>query len=189
MNLSMLRNSQSSYGWLAILLHWISALAILSLFALGLWMVELDYYSEWYTKAPYYHKSVAIILAMVILFRVLWKRRQVSPQALGKPWEQTGAKLAHLSLYTLLLCLFTSGYLISTADGRGIEVFSWFTVPAMAELVENQEDIAGDFHEWLAYSLIALTVLHAMAALKHHYWDKDTSLIRMLKPLNNQQQK
>jgi cytochrome b561 len=95
--------------------------------------------------------------------------------------------VAHFALYILLLCLFISGYLISTADGRGIEVFNWFIVPSMGEFVDNQEDLAGAFHDWLAYGLVCLVVLHVLAALKHHYLDKDTSLVRMLKPLSNQQ--
>jgi len=185
----MFKNSHSSYGWIAIVLHWLSAVVVLSMFAIGLWMVDLDYYSEWYKTAPYYHKSVGILLATLTVFRVLWKRKQVAPQAMGKSWERRGAKAAHFALYTLLLCMFISGYLISTADDRGIEVFNWFTLPSMGEFVDNQEDFAGDFHEWLAYSLISLVVLHALAALKHHYVDKDTILIRMLKPLSNQQHK
>lgn len=152
-------------------------------------MVDLDYYSEWYKTAPYYHKSVGILLALVTLFRVFWKRKQIAPQTLGKNWEKTGAKTAHFTLYILLICMFISGYLISTADGRGIEVFTWFTLPSLGEFIDNQEDFAGDVHEWLAYSLISLVVLHALAALKHHWVDKDSSLMRMLKPLIHQQNK
>jgi cytochrome b561 len=183
----MLSNSQSSYGWLAISIHWLSAVVVLSMFTIGLWMVDLDYYSEWYNTAPDYHKSVGILLAIMTVFRVFWTRKQVTPQALGKNWEKKSAKAAHFALYTLLFCLFISGYLISTADGRGVEVFNWFAVPSMGEFVDNQEDIAGEVHEWLAYSMISLVVLHALAALKHHSVDKDTSLIRMLKPLGNKQ--
>lgn len=185
----MLRNSPSSYGWLAIVMHWLTAVVVLSMFAVGLWMVDLNYYSEWYKTAPHYHKSVGILLATMTVFRVFWKCRQISPQALGKNWERRSANAAHFALYTLLICMFISGYLISTADGRGIEVFNWFTTPSMGEFIDNQEDIAGAFHEWLAYSLIGLVVLHALATLKHHCLNKDTTLIRMLNPLSNQQDK
>ena len=77
--------------------------------------------------------------------------------------------------------MFTSGYLISTADGRAIDVFNWFAVPALGELIENQEDIAGDVHFYLAWILIVTASLHAIAALKHHFFNKDDTLKQMLR--------
>ncbi|MOA52423.1 hypothetical protein D3C78_1757160 [compost metagenome] len=73
-----------------------------------------------------------------------------------------------------------SGYLISTADGRGIEVFGWFTVPATLSGIDGQEDIAGVVHLWLAWGLIGMAALHALAALKHHFIDRDATLSQML---------
>jgi len=181
----MLKNTSTSYGWISIVLHWLSAIAVIGLFAVGFWMVDLNYYSEWYRTAPYYHKSVGLILAFIILLRVIWKMRQVVPAPLGKPIENKAAELVHRLIYLLMFSLFISGYLISTADGRGIDVFDWFTVPSIGELIANQEDIAGLVHEWLAYSLIALAVVHAVAAIKHHLIDKDNTLKRMLKPIED----
>ena len=76
--------------------------------------------------------------------------------------------------------MFLSGYLISTADGRGIEVFNWFEVPGLGSFIENQEDLAGQVHEYAAYILIGLSSLHALAALKHHFMNKDNTLKKML---------
>ena len=81
----------------------------------------------------------------------------------------------------LLAVLLMTGYLISTADGRGVEVFSLFTVPSMGEFIDNQEDIAGLIHEYVAWSLIIFAALHALAALKHHFINRDRTLTRMLK--------
>lgn len=180
----MLHNSQHSYGWVAISIHWLSAIVVLAMFAVGYWMVDLSYYSEWYKTAPHYHKSVGLLLTALTLFRLGWKIKQVSPQALGNKLEQIGAKLGHIGIYALLMAIFISGYLISTADGRGIEVFNWFTLPGLGELFPDQEDIAGLIHEWLAYGLMALVAVHSLAAIKHHFIDKDLTLKRMLKPLS-----
>ncbi|MGB7994663.1 MAG: cytochrome b, partial [Photobacterium halotolerans] len=98
----------------------------------------------------------------------------------GAAWEKALAKLAHLVIYVLLFGLFVSGYLISTSDGRGIEVFDWLTVPSMGELFPDQSDVAGEIHEYLAYALIGLATLHAVAALKHHFVNKDNTLKKML---------
>ena len=73
-----------------------------------------------------------------------------------------------------------SGYLISTADGRGVSVFGLFEVPASLTGIPDQEDVAGVLHEWLAWGLIILAGLHALAAIKHHFIDRDATLSRML---------
>ena len=72
-----LRNSTSRYGWVSIFMHWGVALAVVGLFALGLWMVGLDYYSTWRKDAPDLHKSIGLVLLGVMVLRVLW--RFVSP--------------------------------------------------------------------------------------------------------------
>ena len=95
--------------------------------------------------------------------------------------ENLAAHLAHLALYALLAGLFVSGYLISTADGLGIEVFGWFELPATLT-GDNQEDLAGEIHEILAWLLMGLVGVHMLAALKHHFINKDQTLTRMIKP-------
>jgi cytochrome b561 len=76
--------------------------------------------------------------------------------------------------------LMCSGYLISTADGRGIWIFELVEVPAVTALIENQEDIAGEIHFILAWCLIGLVAVHAAAAFKHHFINKDDTLKKML---------
>jgi cytochrome b561 len=75
-----------------------------------------------------------------------------------------------------------SGYLISTADGRAIEVFAQFQIPALPWSIEQQEDLAGEVHESLAWILMGLVALHALAAVKHQLIDKDATLMRMIRP-------
>ncbi len=182
----MLTNTSNSYGWIAIAFHWLSALAVFGLFALGYWMVDLDYYSSWYKEAPHLHKSIGLLLALLTLARIGWKIKQTTPKGIGAKWEIAAAHFTHLALYLLLLSIFLTGYLISTADGRGIDVFNWFTLPSSGEWVEHQEDIAGDIHRWLAYTVIGLAILHAAAAIKHHVISKDNTLKRMLTPTINE---
>jgi cytochrome b561 len=172
--------SITQYNKLAKFLHWLSAIVIISLFAVGLWMVDLNYYSEWYKTAPHVHKSVGLILFFVTLFRIIWKKITPSPEIEGKKWEKQGAKIAHTAIYILLFCIMTSGYLISTADGSSIDIFNWVSIPGLGSFVENQEDIAGNVHYYLAITLIGLAVLHALAALKHHFINKDNTLKKML---------
>ncbi|HET8791552.1 MAG TPA: cytochrome b, partial [Modicisalibacter sp.] len=50
----MWRDSSGGWGLASILIHWISALAIVGLFALGWWMTELSYYDTWYQLGPWW---------------------------------------------------------------------------------------------------------------------------------------
>ncbi|CAH0529543.1 cytochrome b [Vibrio hippocampi] len=173
-------SASKNYNVIARLLHWLSAIVIIAMFAAGLWMVDLSYYSEWYRTAPHWHKSTGVLLAALTLFRLIWKWLTPTPAMEGKPLEQMAAKIGHRLLYTALAVIFISGYLISTSDGRGIEVFDWFIIPGGGEWFAQQSDIAGEVHFYAAWSLIIMAAGHAIAALKHHFINKDNTLKKML---------
>ena len=175
-----IRNSLQRFGLIAILLHWGMALLIITLFFLGEYMVDLDYYDPWYKAAPNLHWSFGIIVTILLIIRLIWRLSNPHPVIIGKPWEQYSARWVHRLFYALIIAVVISGYLITTADGQGISVFYWFEVPASFQGFENQEDIAGEFHEWLTHILIFLVVLHTLAALKHHFFNHDATLFRML---------
>lgn len=164
--------------WL-ITVHWLSALVVVGMFAVGIWMVDLTYYSEWYRTAPHWHKSVGLVLAVVTIGRLLMRSKTQRPVRYGNKLEQSLSSVGHMAIYALLLTIFVSGYLISTADGRGIEVFNWFTVPGAGELFTDQSDIAGEVHEYAAFGLIGLAIIHALAAFKHHFINRDATLSQM----------
>jgi cytochrome b561 len=84
-------------------------------------------------------------------------------------------------LYFTLFTVLISGYLITSSNDKAIAVFDWFNVTPMVLNIKNQEDIAGVIHYYLAYGIIAFALLHALAALKHHFIDKDKTLKRMTK--------
>jgi cytochrome b561 len=178
----MVRNTQESYGLVAVILHWLVALTVFGMFALGLWMVELTYYDPLYRTAPWVHKSIGVLLFATVLLRVLWRQVNPRPRPLDghSRAERLAAGAAHLLLYLLLFAVMISGYLISTADGKPIDVFGWFSVPATLTGIDNQEDIAGEIHLVLAIILVSLAGVHALAALKHHFIDRDRTLLRIL---------
>lgn len=175
------RNSSSRYGLVSILLHWVAALAVFGLFGLGLWMRGLDYYSSWYRTAPDLHKSIGITLFVLMLARLLWRFLSPPPGAPASHGQFTrlASKAGHALLYLGLFALMISGYLISTADARGISVFGLFEVPATLTSIPDQADVAGLIHEYLAWGLVIFVGLHALAALKHHFIDRDATLVRM----------
>ena len=177
-----LRNSPARYGWVSMVLHWGVALVVFGLFALGLWMVGLDYYSAWRKDAPDLHKSIGITLFAIMLVRIVWRLVSPPPPPLASYSRMTriGAAFGHAFLYVGLFAVMIAGYLISTADGVGIPVFGLFEVPALVSGLPDQADTAGVIHLWLAWAVVIFSGLHALAALKHHFIDRDATLTRML---------
>ncbi|MGP4844690.1 cytochrome b [Marinobacter sp. 1Y8] len=175
-------NTADRYGWVSIVLHWVVALAVFGLFALGTYMVDLTYYDSWYRSAPHIHKSIGLVLFTLVILRLLWRLVSPVPHSLPnhKRWEKVSAKLAHGVLYVLILVAMISGYLISTADNSGIDVFNWFTVPSLTGRQKGLEDTAGLVHYWATWGLLVLAVVHGVGALKHHLIDRDDTLRRML---------
>ncbi|MRI35489.1 cytochrome b [Endozoicomonas sp. OPT23] len=177
------KNTQQGYGRITIMVHWLSALTVFSLFGVGLYMMSLSYYDPLYRTLPWWHKSFGLTLLAVTVFRIIWKAASPTPAALpehGK-WTVRLAKLGHSTLYLLLIAIMLTGYLISTADGRGIPFFGWFEVPAFFDGFEGQEDLAGELHFYLAWGLVIAAAGHGLAAIKHHLIDKDKTLTRMIK--------
>lgn len=177
-----LRNDTERYGLVAILLHWLVALTVFGMFGLGLWMTGLTYYDPWYHRAPALHKSIGVLLFMVMVARLLWRLRNPPPSPLPSHglMERAVAHAVHLWLYIMLFAVMLAGYLIPTADGRAVEVFGLFSVPATLTSLPQQEDLAGTVHLYLAMFLMALVALHIAGALKHHVIDRDRTLKRML---------
>lgn len=141
-------NTPERYGVISAAFHWLSAIIVYGMFALGLWMVTLSYYDGWYHKAPELHKSIGILLMMGLVIRVLWRVISPPPGPLPSysPMTRLAARAGHLALYLLLFAIGISGYLISTADGKPISVFGWFDVPATLADAGAQADFAGALH-------------------------------------------
>jgi len=177
----MIKNSKHGYGRLSIGMHWLMALAFIGMYLLGDYMVGLDYYDSWYHRAPEIHKGIGILLALTMLFRFIWNRSQPRPLDLGdKALHNRLAHLAHNLFYLMVLLLLVTGYLISTAKGKGIDVFELFSIPAVLPENPDRGEIAGDIHEIIATIFILLAMLHAVAAIYHHFVAKDFTLKRML---------
>jgi len=180
----IITDTKNSYGIITILLHWVMAVLIIGLYVLGDYMVGLSYYDEWYNSALWWHDSIGMGVLFLLLIRIAWKSSNVNPGPLKtyKPHEIVIAKIAHILFYILLIIICISGYFIATAKGAGIDFFGWFDVSAIMKLNEVQANLVGKVHEITTYMLVALFVLHVAASLNHHFFYKDITLIRMLKP-------
>ena len=180
----MWRSGRDHYGLVAIGFHWAIAILFVGLVGLGAWMVGLTYYDLWYNDSLSLHKAIGIVVLALALAKFAWKLADRKP-GFGpevRAYERAGATAMHWLLGALLVVLPVTGYLISTSEGAGIDMFGLFEVPTFFDVTAGTRDLAIDLHYYLAYGGIALVGIHAGAALKHTFIDKGSTLIRMLIP-------
>lgn len=175
-------NTANSFGWLTRLLHWLVALHILGLIGLGYYMVDLSYYDPNYHDSLLLHKALGVSALALGAAKVLWFiiNQQPAPTRQLPAWQNRLSDSVHLMLLGMMVLIPLSGYVISTSAGEGIALFGGLELPALMSISDDWRDIAIQTHELLAYGALATTGLHALAALKHQYIDRDSTLKRML---------
>ena len=178
----VLLNTPHRYGIVSMILHWVSVPWIAFLLVSGCWMVGLTYYDPLYTTLPYWHKLLGFLMVALMALRTTWLVVSPLPAPLSDSKFQRGmARAAHLTFYALLWMVCISGYVFLSADGKPIVLTSSLTLPTLFTAPEGTASLAGLVHEWLAYAIGGLAVVHALAALKHHLVDRDDTLKRMIR--------
>lgn len=169
----------TNYDRVAIALHWLTAFLVIANFALAqVW--------DWYPKPTRElmedtHMSFGVLLAAVIVARIVWRLipgHQVA--ALGAGWVQLASKATHYLLYALLVAEAVLGFAFRWGAGRPMEFFGLGIAPMIAEMARPDRRQLREFHEWIGWAIIIIALLHALAALYHHYVVKDRVLERML---------
>jgi cytochrome b561 len=169
------------YHNFAILLHWVIALGVLFMIALGWSMVDIPKGTP--ERAFYFnlHKSIGVTLGVLVLIRLWWRLTHRPPPlpATMPAWEVTAAKVNHGLLYACLVIMPVVGFLASNFTKFGVKYFGIQIGPFFAENQGVRDALQG-VHEILAGLLAVLVVLHVLAAFKHLIVDKDGIFQRML---------
>lgn len=197
---TIMHNPDSRYTKGAIWLHWLVAIGIFALLALGWYMNELpkggdkvasfDLFdlglytvtlSEAVSPRTFYfnlHKSIGLTVFFLIVLRVYWRFTHQPPALTSvKPWERILAHGTHHLLYVLMIVMPLTGLLTTLYSKYGL---SWFSIPVLPGLDEPAlRDIFVDAHEVTATLLIILISLHILGALKHQWIDKKDIMKRM----------
>jgi cytochrome b561 len=176
-----LRNTDSAWGLIAQLLHWLVVAAILLQFVWAWRIDEADSVRLEFALVNQ-HKSIGMTILALAVLRLLWRLagRQPSPPPNMAGWERVAAGVSHWTLYALIFAIPLTGWAYSSAAGYGAEFFGLIDIP---DLVPSDEDLEGVFeeaHEILGQALLVVTALHAGAALRHHFLLHDDVLKRMV---------
>ena len=171
---------EKRYGLIASNLHWITAIAIIVLFALGWTMEPLELSPS---KLKYYawHKWLGLFVLVITLFRLPWRTKNAPPVSTASlPHIMTNfAKFGHAAIYFALIALPLSGWLRSSTAGIEIVIFEKFHVPSLMEKNEEISAIFEIIHWGLGWLLLALIVGHILAIPLHHIRWGDRILPRL----------
>jgi cytochrome b561 len=175
----------SRYSLVAIVLHWVLALAIVANFAVGMYMADLPF-SILRVKLINWHKWAGMSILALSALRLLWRLWHPPPPLSDKvmaampPWQHRAHQGTHLAMYVLFFAVPLLGWLYSSAMGLQIV---WFGVWPLPNLWPVDKELGKllfrPLHEASAYALAALVVLHVAAGLKHQFVDRDGLLLRM----------
>ena len=161
-------------------LHWIMAIIMIALLLLGQSLIG-GHGASW--KATL-HTSLGFMVLGMVIFRIIWRINNPPPAPVaGTPnWQVLAARASHALFYILMIVIPVAGWLAFTAHvkrslGVAPASFFWLTkIPLLPDFGINFHVI----HNWAGKAAIALIALHVLAALKHHFYDKDNTLKRML---------
>ncbi len=168
------------YAWSLRLLHWLMAVLLIGMLALGLYMKALPFSP---TKLQLYswHKWIGITLMALVVLRLSVRFLSAKPRYPSHmgPTSKMMAHLGHWLLYVLMLCIPLSGWLMSSA--KGFQTV-WFGVLPLPDLIQKDLPLGEQLvvvHGWLNWLFIAVLAGHILAALKHQFMDRDAIFHRI----------
>jgi cytochrome b561 len=175
-----LRNTLARYGAVAQLFHWVIVVLIITQFVLAERAEGLSPVAKIGVLGT--HKSVGITILILAVLRLTWRLfNPVPPLPPGTPrWQELAAHASHFLLYALLFIQPVVGWLMSSARAFSV---SWWGLVQLPDLIQPNKvafERLRDWHQAIAYTLAAIALIHIAAAIKHHFFDRDDVLRRML---------
>ena len=173
------------YSLTAIALHWVLGLALVALFALGLYMTSLPF-SPQRLKLYNWHKWAGVVVLTLSFVRLAWRLTHRPPAlplrvAAAMPaWQHWAHHGTHYALYALFFAVPLLGWAYSSAAGFPIVVFGVLPLPDFVPVDKALAEVIKPWHKYAALTMAALVLLHVAAALKHQLVDRDGLLARML---------
>lgn len=175
-----LHNTAEKYGLIAKSLHWLIAVLIITAWAIGYYMTGLTDADPQKFQLFDLHKSVGMVILMLVAIRFSWRLHDGAPQSATKNMFLTiAANTVHYLLYTFMFIQPISGWLMSSAAGYSPTFFGWYAFPPLVAKDPAMVEAYVTIHNTSAQILLWLFILHVGGALLHHFIFKDRTLRRM----------
>ncbi len=174
-------NTEKTYGTVSKMLHWLIALMVLVMLAVGVSFSYLPKNTVGFLMPI--HKSSGITLLILMVLRLIWRWFNPTPRLPKhmKNWEIFTARLVHALFYVLLIVMPITGIVMTLSAGYPLPFWTFGNIQfAFIPLNKALSHVMADWHEYLAWTIGVFFVLHTLAALKHHFYDKDDVLRRIV---------
>ena len=169
-----------SFPTSAKVLHWLSAVLIISMLFVGVSMIQS--LATWHKTALQLHQSFGIVVLLLVVVRLL-NRLFIQTPALPSDlsaMQHFAAKATQVLMHLLIIALPISGWLMRNAAGLPVNVFGAFELPIVISQSLTAYGFLREAHGIIAWSLFAVIVLHISAALQHGLIRQDSVLPSML---------
>ena len=177
----MLKNTRQAWGAVAKSLHWIVALLIIGELVLGTIVEDLKVSPQKF-ELFVWHKSIGVTILLLVVIRIVWRITNPTPTLPDRTptWEKRLAHAGHGLLYLLMLAVPLTGWWVSDTSRIPFRIFWSVPTPDLLAPDRDISALAADVHGILTKLLLAVIVLHIVAALRHHLVLRDNTLTRML---------
>lgn len=172
------------YTATAITLHWLLALALFASLGLGYYMSGLSF-SPLQLRLYNWHKWLGISILALSAARLVWRLTHRPPPlpaltlAAMPRWQRRAHHATHALMYVLFFAVPLAGWTYSSMAGFPIVWFGVLPLPDLVAVDKEFAKVIRPVHGLLAYTLLALVLLHIAAAIKHQWLDRDGLLERM----------
>lgn len=173
---------QARYTRTAMLLHWLVAVLLIGQFSFG-WYLETI--ARGIPARGYFvnlHKSTGLLIGLLILLRIGWRLSHAPPPLPSsvQGWQRQAAQASHYLLYVLMLAMPLSGYIASNFSRFGVVFFNTVKLAPWGIDSKLVYGIFNQMHIVSSWLLLALVIVHVLAALKHLLVDHDSVFLRMV---------
>jgi cytochrome b561 len=170
------------YTKTTMLLHWLIALLILGAFGLGVTMVNIPGLTPAKVKYFSWHKWLGVTVLGLSCIRLLWRLwHPAPPYSQSIPgWQQSAATFLHRVLYFLLFAVPVSGYFYTLAAGVPVVYLGIWPLPVLIAPDPELKIVLKQVHYVFTMLLLGSFIAHFLAALKHHFVDRDGIFKRIL---------
>jgi cytochrome b561 len=177
------RNSAERYGFVTQTIHWLTVVLVLAAWASGMFGEDLlkDVIGERAILSLHLYAGLSVVVLLVL--RLAWQIGNPTPLPEPTPlgvWGDRIAKLTHAIIYILLIAVPITGIAAQFARGRALPVFGLFEISSPWTPDRAFIRSVTEVHETIANVLLVVALLHAGAALFHHWVLRDRTLDRML---------
>jgi len=178
----MIRNTKDGWGSVARWFHWGLALAIIGMIGFGWWMNHIPARADKFFYRSI-HADIGYMILLLTVLRLAWRAINPTPALPTESlrWQRIAARVSHGALYLVVILVAMLGWAHSGARATNYSsFFGLFNVPQFTSPDKAAADAYEDRHIFFAYVLLALIVIHFVAALWHHFIRGDRVVARMV---------